>query len=158
MLVRNFAVLGRQFKGNLITVRLTDNDFLLVNNVNSVNQNSDIETFLFNNVFAHNLGKDDILDDTGLNGFGVGQINGDVKGSSDQRYAVGLGLVFLSANLVFSLSVTSAITSSFAICYLHGFRLLFIGHLKIYQNDIFSFRFMEGVLFIQKIVSKVLGH
>ena len=57
MLVRKFAVLGRQFKGNLITVRFTNNDFLLVNNVFGVNQNSDIETFLFDNVFAHNLGK-----------------------------------------------------------------------------------------------------
>ena len=68
------AGLSRQFKGNSVAVRLANNDLLLVNNVNTIDQFSNIETSLFNNIFADNFSKHNILDYTGGDGSGVGQI------------------------------------------------------------------------------------
>ena len=122
------AGLSRQFKGNSVAVRFTNDNLLLVNNVNTINQFSNIETSLFNNIFADNFSKHNILDDTGGDRSGVGQINSDVKGLSDKGDFVGLSLVFLSAYLMFTL-VMITIAGSFAIRDFHGFGLFLISHL-----------------------------
>jgi len=123
------AGLGGQSKGNSVAVRFSQDDFDLVDNIDGINKFGNVEAFLFDNVFADNLGEDDVFDDAGLDGFGVGQIDGDVKGSVDKGDFVSLGLVFLTAVLVFSSSVVISITGGFAAGDLHGLRFILISHL-----------------------------
>ena len=129
LIVGFLAGLGGKGKGNSVTVRFSQDDFDLVNNIDVINKFGNVEAFLFDNVFADNLGEDDVFGDAGLDGFGVGQIDGDVKGSVDKGDFVSLGLVFLTAVLVFSSSVVIAITGGFAACDLHGLRFVLISHL-----------------------------
>jgi len=129
LVVGFLAGLGWQSKGNSVAVRFSQDDFDLVDNIDGINKLGNVEAFLFDNIFADNLGEDDVFDDTGLDGFGVGQIDSDVKGSVDKGDFVSLGLVFLTAVLVFSCSVVIAITGRFAACDLHGLRFVLISHL-----------------------------
>jgi len=129
LIVGFLAGLGWQSKGNSVAVRFSQDDFDLVNNIDGINKFGNVEAFLFFYVFADNLGEDDVFDDAGLDGFGVGQLDGDVKGSVDKGDFVSLGLVFLTAVLVFSSSVVIAITGRFAACDLHGLRFVLISHL-----------------------------
>lgn len=129
LIVGFLAGLGWQGKGNSVAVRFSQDDLDLVDNIDVINKFGNVEAFLFFNVFAFNLGKDDVLDDAGLDGFGVGQFDGDVKGSGDKGDFVSLGLVFLTAVLVFSSSVVIAITGGFAACDLHGLGFVLISHL-----------------------------
>merc|ERR1740123_1296726 len=119
LVVGFLAGLGWQSKGNSVAVRFSQDDFDLVDNIDGINKFGNVEAFLFDNVF----------DDAGLDGFGVGQIDGDVKGSIDKGDFVSLGLVFFTAVLVFSSSVVIAITGRFAACDLHGLRFVLISHL-----------------------------
>ena len=129
LIVGFLAGLGGQGKGNSVAVRFSQDDFDLVDNIDGINKFGNVEAFLFDNVFADNLGEDDVFDDAGLDGFGVGQIDGDVKGSVDKGDFVSLGLVFLTAVLVFSCSVVIAITGGFAAGDLHGFGFVNISNL-----------------------------
>ena len=129
LIVGFLAGLGGKGKGNSVAVRFSQDDFDLVDNIDGINKFGNVEAFLFDNVFADNLGEDDVFGDAGLDGFGVGQLDGDVKGSIDKGDFVSLGLVFLTAVLVFSCSVVISITGGFAAGDLHGLRFILISHL-----------------------------
>jgi len=139
LIVGFLAGLGGKGKGNSVAVRFSQDDFDLVDNIDGINKFGNVEAFLFDNVFADNLGEDDVFGDAFLDGFGVGQFDGDVKGSVDKGDFVSLGLVFLTAVLVFSSSVVIAITGGFAACDLHGLRFVLISHLGDTSG--------EGILF-----------
>jgi len=129
LVVGFFAGLGWQSKGDRVAVRFTQDDFLLVNNIGSINKLGNIEANIVNLVFAGNGGDSDVLGDTGLDGFGVGQLNGNLEGFGDKGNFVSLGLVFLTAVLVFTGTVVIAITGGFAAGDLHGLGFIGIGHL-----------------------------
>merc|ERR1711899_307605 len=98
-------MLGWQFKGDSFTARFTYNDFLLVNNVGVINKSSNIEANIFNDVFANNLGNDNILDDTSADRFRIGQVNSNIKWDSHQGNPICLRLIFLATILVFTSSI-----------------------------------------------------
>jgi len=129
LIVRFFAGLGRQSKGDGVTFGVSQDNFGLDNSVGGVNQFGNIETSLRYNIFADNLIDFDILGDTGLDGFSIGQVNSDVKRGIDSGDFVSLGLVFLTAVLVFSSTVVIAITRWAAGGDLHGFRFFNISNL-----------------------------
>jgi hypothetical protein len=128
LIVRFFAGLGRQSKGDGVTFGVSQDNFGLDNGVGGVNQFGNIETSLRYNIFADNLIDFDILGDTGLDGFSIGQVNSDVKRGIDGGDFVSLGLVFLTAVLVFS-SIVATITRCAAGSDLHGFRFFIISNL-----------------------------
>merc|ERR1719208_264191 len=126
------AGLGWESEGDLFTAWLTNNDLLLVNSVGSINKLGNIETLVFNFVFTLDLSDLDRLGHTDLLGGRVGKHARDLKRSSDKRNLVSLGLVFLTAHLVFSMAirlVTVAVSSSSTSSHFHCFALLIIGHL-----------------------------
>jgi len=139
LIVAFLAGLGWQSKGDSVAVRFTQDDFLLVNNIDVINETSDVEAFVLNDVFADNFGKDDVLDDAGLDGLGVGQVDGDVEGSVDEGNFVSLGLVFLAAVLVFSGTVVVSVSGRLAAGDLHGFGLVLISHLGNLSGESLSF-------------------
>jgi hypothetical protein len=129
LVVGFFAGLGGQGEGDRVAVRFTQDDFLLINNVGSINKLSNIEANIVDFVSAGNCGDNDVLDDTGLDGFGVGQLKSNIEGFGDKGNFVSLGLVFLTAVLVFTSTVVIAITGGFAAGDLHGLRFIGISHL-----------------------------
>jgi len=116
-----FAGLGGESKGDGVTFGFSQNNLGLDDGVGGVDQTGNVETSLRLDIFADDLIDFDDLDDTGSDGFGIGQVNSDVKRGIDGGDFVGLGLVFLTAVLVFSCSVVIAITGGFAAGDLHGF-------------------------------------
>jgi len=124
--------LGWEGEGNLFTAWFTNDDLLLVNSVGSISKLGNIEALVLNLVLALNLGDLDSLGDTDLLGGRVGQGAGNFQGGSDEGDLVSLSLVFLTAYLVFSLTislVTISISSSSTSSHLHSFRLLVISNL-----------------------------
>ena len=104
----------------------------LVHHVGGVNELGDIEADIVDLVLALDLCDLNGLGDTDLLGSRVRQRAGDLQGGSDQRNLVSLGLVLLTADLVFSLAislVTVAIVGSSTGSHLHGLRLVLVGHL-----------------------------
>jgi len=124
-----FAGLGRQSKGNGITLGFSQDNFALDDGVGAVDKTGNVEAFLGLDIFADNLINFDDLGDTGLDGLGIGQVNSDGFGGIDSGDFVSLGLVFLTAVLVFSSTVVITITGGFAGSDLHGFGFLNIVNL-----------------------------
>jgi len=129
LVVRFFACLGWEGKGDSVTFGVSQDNFGLDDSVGGVNQFGNIETSLRYNIFADNLIDFNFLGDTGLDGFSIGQVNSDVKRGIDSGDFVSLGLVFLTAVLVFSSTVVIAITRWAAGGDLHGFRFFNISNL-----------------------------
>jgi len=125
-----FAGLGRQSEGNWAAVGLAQNHLLLVDGVGGIPEPGNVEASLLLDIFADNLGDDDILDDAVLDGFGGRHFKRNFVRFSDQRYSVGLGLVLLTAVLVLSSAVVISVTRGTAGGNLHGFRFVLISHLK----------------------------
>merc|ERR1719232_706993 len=126
------ASLCGEGKSDLFTAWLTNDDLLLVNSVGSIGKLGNIEALVLNLVLALNLGDLNGLGDTDLLGGRVGKHAGLLKGGSDKVDLVSLGLVFLTAYLVFSLSislVSISISSSSTSSHLHSLGLLVISNL-----------------------------
>merc|ERR1712106_488545 len=128
------ARLSGEGKGDLFTARFSNNNLLLFNSVGSINKLGNIEALVLNLVLAFNLSDLNSLGDTDLLGGRVGEHAGNLKGDSDKGDLVSLGLVFLTAHLVFStitssLVSISTISSSSTSSHLHCLRLLVIGDL-----------------------------
>ena len=122
----------REGEGDLFTAWFTNDDLLLVNSVGSISKLGNIEALVLNLVLALNLGDLDSLGDTDLLGGRVNEHAGLLKGCSDEGDLISLSLVFLTAYLVFSLTislVTISISSSSTSSHLHSFRLLVISNL-----------------------------
>merc|ERR1719445_2121640 len=100
------ARLCRKSEGDLFTAWFTNDDLLLVNSVGSISKLGNIEALVLNLILALNLGDLNRLGDTDLLGGRVGKHAGHLKGSSDKGDLVSLSLVFLTAYLVFSLSIS----------------------------------------------------
>merc|ERR1719445_601654 len=126
------ARLCRKSEGDLFTAWFTNDDLLLVNSVGSISKLGNIEALVLNLVLTLNLGDLNRLGDTDLLGGRVGKHAGLLKGSSDKGDLISLSLVFLTAYLVFSLSislVSISISSSYTSSHLHSLRLLVISNL-----------------------------
>ena len=128
------AGLSWQGKGNLFTAWLSNHNLLLLHSVGGISKLGNIEALVLNLVLALDLSDLNGLGDTDLLGGWVGKGTGHLKGDSHQGDLVGLGLVFLPADLMFSLAISIgslSIGRSFSITgsHLHGLRLLVIGDL-----------------------------
>jgi len=122
--------LGWEGKSDIIAVWFTQNSLNLVNGVGGILKLGNIETFLFLDVLADNLGDGDILGHTGLNWIWRGHGNLNIQRLSDKWDLEGLCLVFLMAELVFTSSIMVTITRRLASSDLHGFCLGLIGDLS----------------------------
>jgi len=127
--------LSRQGEGDLLTAGLSNDNLLLLNSVGGISELGDIEALVLNLVLTLDFGDLDGLGDTDLLGSWVGKAAGNLKGLGDKGNLVGLGLVLLPADLVFTLSTISITMASMAISssptgsHLHGLRLLVKGDL-----------------------------
>merc|ERR1712200_213289 len=114
-MIARAASLGWERKGNLFTAWFTNDDLLLINSVGSISKLCNIEALVLNLVLALNLGDLNSLGYTDLLWGRVGEHARLLKGGSDEGDLVSLSLVFLTAYLVFSLTislVTISISSS----------------------------------------------
>ena len=123
----------REGEGDLFTAWFTNDDLLLVNSVGSISKLGNIEALVLNLVLALNLGDLDSLGDTDLLGGRVGKHAGLLKGGSDEGDLVSLSLVFLTAYLVFSMTMMTiswrSVPRDSTSSHLHSFRLLVISNL-----------------------------
>merc|ERR1719429_347913 len=129
-------------EGDLITLWLSNDGFDLVNNILSINKLGNIETSVLNLVLALDFSDLDGLGDTDLLWGGVGEGARDLKRIGHKWDLVSLGLVFLMAHLVFSLSISVmsiSISSRSTSCNLHGLSLVLISDLGggAWSGDIF---------------------
>ena len=126
------AGLGGEAQGDLLTAGLSDDGLHLVHGVGGINELGDVEAHVLDLVLALDLCDLNGLGDTDFLGSWVRKRAGDLQGGGDQRNLVSLGLVLLTADLVFSLAValmTVAISSSSTGRHLHGLGLVLVGHL-----------------------------
>ena len=126
------AGLGGEGQSDLLTAGLSDDCLHLVHHVGGINKLGDIEADIVDLVLALDLCDLNGLGDTDLLGSWVRQRAGDLQGGGDQRNLVSLGLVLLTADLVFSLAVSVVavtITSSSTGSHLHGLGLVLVGDL-----------------------------
>ena len=124
------AGLGGEGKGDFITGRGSDDDLGLVHDVGGILELGNIEALLLNIITADNLGDLNVLGDTDLDRLGVSNSDLNGKGGSDKGNLVGLGLVFLTAKLMFTMTISGgSISRGFAGSYLHGLSLGLIGDL-----------------------------
>merc|ERR1712168_427449 len=122
--------LCREGKGDIFTAWFTNDDLLLVNSVGSISKLGNIETLVLNLVLALNLGDLDSLGDTDLLWGRVGERASNLQGDSDEGDLVSLSLVFLTAYLVFSMTISwRTVPSSSTSSHLHSFGLFFISNL-----------------------------
>merc|ERR1719415_228234 len=136
------ASLGWEGEGDLVTLWLSNDGLNLVNNVLSINKLGNVETSVLNLVLALDLGDLDGLGDTDLLWGRVGEGASDLKRVSHKWDLVSLGLVFLMAHLVFSLTISLmsiSISSRSTSCDFHGLGLVLIGDLGggAWSGDIF---------------------
>merc|ERR1719244_1145367 len=124
------AGLCREGEGDLFTAWFTNDDLLLVNSVGSISKLGTIEALVLNLVLALNLGDLDGLGNTDLLGGRVGEHASDFQWDSDKGDLVSLSLVFLTAHLVFSMTISwRSIPSSSTSSHFHSFGLFFISNL-----------------------------
>ena len=127
------AGLGGEGEGDLLTARLSNHNFLLIDGIGGISKLGNIETSVLNLVLTLDLCDLNRLGDTHLLGGWVSKSTGDLKWGSHKRNLVGLCLVFFMANLMFSLAiamVSISISSSWTTsCHLHCLRFLFISNL-----------------------------
>jgi len=136
------ASLGWEGKGDLVTLWLSDDCLDLLNNILSINKLGNVETSVLNLVLALDFSDLDGLGDTDLLRGGVGEGARDLKRIGHKWDLVSLGLVFLMAHLVFSLTISMmsiSISSRSTSCNLHGLSLVLIGDLGggAWSGDIF---------------------
>jgi len=138
------AGLSWQRKSDLFTAWLSNDNLLLLNGVGGINELGNVEALVLNLVLALDLGDLDGLGHTDLLGGWVGKGTGDLEGHGDKGDLIGLGLVFLPADLMLSLAISIASMSigrglSIAGSHLHCLGLLVIGDLGggAGGNDIF---------------------
>ena len=126
------ASLGGEGEGDLITLWLSNDGFDLVNNILSINKLGNVETSVLNLVLALDFSDLNGLGDTDLSWGWVGEGARDLKRVGHKWDLVSLGLVFLMAHLVFSLTISLmsiSISSRSTSCDFHGLRLVLIGDL-----------------------------
>jgi len=123
--------LGGEGESHILAAWFTNDDLLLVNSVGSISKLGNIEALVLNLVLALNLGDLNSLGDTDLLGGRVGKGASDFKGGSNKRDLVSLSLVFFTAYLVFSMTISwRSVSSSSTSCYFHSFRLLLVSNLS----------------------------
>merc|ERR1711970_853693 len=124
------ACLCREGEGDLFTAWFTNDNLLLVNGVGSISKLGNIEALVLDEVLALDLGDLDGLGDTDLLGGRVGEGASDFQWDSDKGDLVSLSLVFLTAHLVFSMTISwRSIPSGSTSSHLHSFGLFFISNL-----------------------------
>jgi len=136
------ASLGWEGKGDLVTLWLSDDCLDLLNNILSINKLGNVETSVLNLVLALDFSDLNGLGDTDLSWGWVGEGARDLKRVGHKWDLVSLGLVFLMAHLVFSLTISLmsiSISSRSTSCDFHGLRLVLIGDLGggAWSGDIF---------------------
>lgn len=99
------ADLSGQSQSDLLAVGVTQSDLSLVNTDGGIFQLGQIDASLFFDIVADDLVDLDLLGHALLLGLGNGNVDVDLQGFVDQGHSVFLGLVFLSAVLVFSMVV-----------------------------------------------------
>ena len=117
---------------NVIALWVSDDGLDLFHGVGGVNKLGHVEAGVLDLVLALDLCDLDGLGDTDFLGGGVRERARDLKRVGDQRDLVSLGLVFLTADLVFSLSISLvaiSVSSSSASSDLHGLGLVLVGDL-----------------------------
>lgn len=129
------AGLGGQGQGDGVAVGLSEDDLGLVDGVGSVLELGNVEALLLLDVVADNLGDDDVLGHAVLDGLGDGDVDVNDKGFGDEGNLVALGLVLLTAVLVFASSVVGTVSGGTAGCHLHGLGLGLISHLNQLKID-----------------------
>merc|ERR1719187_2086928 len=116
------ACLCREGEGDILAVWFTNDDLLLVNSVGSISKLGNIEALVLNLVLALNLGDLDGLGDTDLLGGRVGKGASDFQWDGDKWNLVSLSLIFLTAHLVFSMTISwRSIPRSSTSSHFHGF-------------------------------------
>ena len=126
------ARLGGEAQGDLLTAGLSDDGLDLLHGVGGISKLGNVEANVLGLVLADDLCDLNGLGDTDLLGGGVGEGAGDLQGVGDQRDLVGLGLVLLTADLVFSLSIsmmTVSVSCGSTSSDLHGLGLVLEGDL-----------------------------
>ena len=126
------AGLGWETQSDLLTAGLSDDGLDLFHGVGGVNKLGHVEADILDLVLALDLCDLNGLGHTDFLGSWVRKRAGDLQGGGDQRDLVSLGLVLLTADLVFSLSVsvvTVAVPGSSTGSHLHGLGLVLVGHL-----------------------------
>ena len=116
----------------MVTLWLSDDGLHLVDGVGGINKLGDIEADVLDLVLTLDLCDLNGLGHTDFLGSWVRKRAGDLQGGGDQRDLVSLGLVLLTADLVFSLSVSVvsvAVPGSSTGSHLHGLGLVLVGHL-----------------------------
>merc|ERR1719483_1076960 len=124
--------LGGKGKSDLLTARISDDNLLLLHSVGGISKLGNIKTLGLNLVLTFNLSDLDSFGDTDFFWGRVGKAAGNLKRSSYKGNLVGLGLVFLTTNLMFSLSISIRLLSiprSSTTGNLHSLRLLLISNL-----------------------------
>jgi len=125
--------LGGEGEGYLLTTRLSNDNLLLLHSVGGISKLGNIETLVLNLILTLNLSDLDGLGDTDFLRGRVGKAAGNLPRSSNKGNLVGLSLVFLTADLMFSLSISIrllSISRSSTTSDLHGLRLLLISDLS----------------------------
>merc|ERR1712168_1780182 len=122
------AGLGWKGEGDPLTAGLSDHNLPLFNSVGGISKLGNIEALVLNLVLTLNLSDLNSLGDTHLLRGRVGQLAGNLKRGSDKGDLVSLGLVLLTADLMFSLAISISlrltISRSSTGSNFHGLRLL----------------------------------
>jgi len=136
------ASLGWEGKSDLVTLWLSNDCLDLLNNILSINKLGNVETSVLNLVLALDFSDLNGLGDTDLSWGWVGEGARDLKRVGHKWDLVSLGLVFLMAHLVFSLTISLmsiSISSRSTSCDFHGLGLVLISDLGggAWSGDIF---------------------
>jgi len=136
--------LGGECESDLLTAGLSNDNLLLFHSVGGISKLGNIETLVFNLILTLNLSDLDGFGDTDLLWGWIGKAAGNLQWNSYEGNLVGLGLVFLTTDLMFSLSISIrllSISRSSTTSDLHGLRLLLISDLGggAGSNNILSF-------------------
>jgi len=124
------ACLGGKGESDIFTAWFSNDHLLLLNSVGSINKLGNIEALVFNLILTLNLSDLNCLGDTDLLGSRVGKGAGNLQRNGNKRNFVCLSLVFLTAHLVFSMSISRrSVSSSSASRHLHCLRFLLISNL-----------------------------
>ena len=141
-ITRSRADLCVQTKLNIIADWVTNLNISLIYSVISINELGNVEADIVNLVLALDLSDLNGLGDADLSWGWVGEGARDLKRVGHKWDLVSLGLVFLMAHLVFSLTISLmsiSISSRSTSCDFHGLRLVLISDLGggAWSGDIF---------------------
>ena len=106
----NTDLLGES-KFDLLAVRGSQLGVAFLNGFNSIFDLGDSDGSFFRDVFTGNTGKGDGLVDAGLDGFGVGNFNGDIDGGDNGHIVLGgLGNLLAVVVAISSMSITVSVS------------------------------------------------